>query len=229
MKKYAKIIYDGVTNAANAGVYAFVNYGPVKLYQPVYGKKKEASASIRDSQDRWDAIEPVLGKGQGSVLDIGCNLGFFSFKAAESGRSVIGIDHDSFNILYCKAIQSANKVDRTIFVDKNLDLEAMKNLPRFDVIFNFSVFHHWVKAYGEETAKDMMRVLASKCDALYFETGQPDEVGTKWAPKMAFMGSDPKAWIENFLREIGFSNVSVIGTFSTGLTNTPRYLFAAKK
>lgn len=228
MKKYLKAIYDLLAKTYFAAIYAVLKLAPVKLYQPVYGKKNTEATVTRECEDRWRVIQPAL-QGHGPVLDIGCNVGFFSFKAADTGRMAVGIDHDSFNILFCNAIRSATRSEYTMFANRNLDLGHLKKLPKFDTIFNFSVFHHWVKAYGASEAMEMMRVIAQKCDCLFFETGQPDEAGTKWAEKLAFMGDDPKSWIQSFLQEIGFSDVRVIGTFATGLTKVDRYMFVARK
>lgn len=230
MKRYLKAVYDGAAKLYYAAIYAVLKWAMVRLYQPVYGKKDNAATAVtRECEDRWNVIRPALGAGSGAVLDIGCNVGFFSFKAAETGRMAVGIDHDSFNVLFCNAIRSATRSEYTLFANRNLDLAALKKLPQFETIFNFSVFHHWVKAYGADEAKEMMRVIAQKCDCLFFETGQSNETGTKWAGKLAFMGDNPKDWIQSFLQEIGFSDVRVIGTFATGLTNVDRYMFVARK
>lgn len=116
-----------------------------------------------------------------------------------------------------------------LFVKAMMDPEFVRTMPSFEVVNNLSVFHHWVKAYGADQAQEMMRELASKSDMMFFETGQPDEKGTKWADKLSFMGEEPQSWIERFLREIGFSQVETIGTFDTGLTDIKRTLFVAKK
>ncbi|MFA5100766.1 MAG: DUF1698 domain-containing protein [Candidatus Omnitrophota bacterium] len=229
MKRIVKMVFEGIADLWYKAVYLFLSTGVIKLYQPVFGRMEKADSATRNCLDRWTVIGPMLGNDNGSVLDIGCNLGFFSFKAAESGRLAIGVDHNHFNIHFCRAISYVNRVDGSVFVNKNLDLDTLRNLPKFDVIFNFSVFHHWVKSYNSETAQDMMRVLAKKCDRMFFETGQPNETGAKWAEKLHFMGSRPDVWIETFLRDIGFNDVRMIGTFPTGLTNVKRHLFIASK
>ena len=110
-----------------------------------------------------------------------------------------------------------------------MDKDFIASMPTFDVVLNLSVFHHWVKMYGPDDAQDMMRALAGKCSMMIFETGQSNEVGTKWQEKLSFMGDDPQEWGKDFLQGLGFKTVEVIGTFPTGLTDVDRYLFLAKK
>jgi hypothetical protein len=43
-------------------------------------------------------------------------------------------------------------------------------LPSFDVVFLLSVHHHWLRAYGPEQTRDMLRGLAEKTgSAMIFE------------------------------------------------------------
>ena len=74
----------------------------------------------------------------------------------------------------------------------------------------------------------MLRVVAEHAERyLVFETGQPDEVGAKWAHELTFMEPDAKIWTQDFLREVGFDEVHNLGTFPTSVSDTPRHLFLA--
>ncbi|MCB9991204.1 MAG: DUF1698 domain-containing protein [Rhodospirillales bacterium] len=227
MKHYWKKLYAGLSWAFYKLLLVVLNLLPMKLYQPLYASPK--AYTTRDCHDRWTAIEPHLPQGPGSLLDIGCNLGFFTFKASEKEIMAFGVDADPFYLMTCNAIKTTEKIDHIFFLKGMIDKKYLEQMPSYDTVFNFSVFHHWVKAYGAEEAQEMMRILAGKCNTIFFETGQPDEAGTKWAEKLSFMGDDPKSWIAQFLKEIGFKNVEVIGTFSTGLTAVDRYLYCGKK
>ena len=210
-------------------VYGYISYLPfVRLYQPVYGQSSKRDVT-RSCADRWDVFSQHFPKEKGSVLDIGCNVGFFSFKSAEAGHFAYGVEYHRSNILICNSIKSATNTKNVTFLRHFIDPDFIEKMPAFDTVINLSVFHHWVKAYGLDRAKEMMKVLASKCNCMVFETGQSDEYGSQWPEVLSFMGDTPSEWIESFLKEIGFKDVKNIGTFSTGLTATKRDLFVAKK
>lgn len=227
MKNHFKNAYAVLVNFFAKLLYTILKAAPVEYYQPLYGVQK--AQATRACEDRWAAISSHMDDSPGSLLDIGCNLGYFTFKATEKNKMAIGIDADPFYIIACHTTKIVNKREYAVFSKGLVTKQFLEKMPSFDTIFNFSVFHHWVKAYGQDEAIAMMKILGSKTNALFFETGQPDEKGTKWAERLSFMGDKPDEWGVRFLKECGFSNVEVIGTFATGLTTTERYLFTAKK
>lgn len=229
MKSILSKIMIGLTTLFYHIVYVAVRYLPtIKLYQPVVGGASPKGLT-RSCEDRWEAFSVYLPKEKGSVLDIGCNIGYFSFKSAEEGHFAYGVEYHRSNILICYAIKNVTSAQNTTFIRHFIDIDYLKTMPRFDTVINLSVFHHWVKGYGFDHAKEMMQVLADKCDCLVFETGQSDEQGSQWPEILKFMGDNPEAWIKSFLKEIGFKKITNVGTFSTGLTETKRVVFVAKK
>lgn len=229
MKRYFKHFYALLIKACYQLIYWALCYVPVfKLYQPIHGFNKSGGLT-RECEDRWNVFSKHFPSEKGSVLDIGCNIGYFSFKSAEAGHFAYGIESDHFNYTSCNAIKSATDAQNVVFMKHLMDPDFVAHMPSYDTVINLSVFHHWVKAYGVENAQNMMRNLAQKCKCLVFETGQSNETGSQWPKHLAFMGDDPQQWIGDFLKEIGFTSVEMVGTFPTGLTNVDRYLFVAKK
>lgn len=229
MKRHLKKTYGAIIALTYKIMYWALSHTPFfKLYQPVYGQHISKDLT-RECEDRWNVFSKYFPKEKGAVLDIGCNLGYFSFKSAEQGHFSYGVESDHFNITSCNAIKKSTSVKNVIFAKHLIDQEFLSTMPSFDTVINLSVFHHWVKAYGEEGAKKMMRTLAKKCTCLVFETGQPNEVGSQWPHILSFMGDNPEKWINDFLKDIGFTSVEMVGTFPTGLTNIDRFLFVAKK
>lgn len=210
-------------------IYWTVLYSPfIKLYQPVFRGRVQKQLT-RACQDRWDSFEKYLPEHKGSVLDVGCNIGYFSFKCAEQGRFVCGVESHASNILICNAIQSKTQVDDCVFIKKFIDAEFISKAPDFDVVIHLSVFHHWVKQHGLEKAKMMMQQMTENTSCLVFETGQSTEVGSQWEKVLDFMGDKPEIWIESFLESLGFQSITNVGSFATGLTSTERFLFVARK
>lgn len=231
MIRHIKKLYNILLKLTYRIILALVSFVPLfKLYQPLYTKTTKASPAIRNSQDRWVAMEPHFKAiNSGSVLDIGSNIGYFTFKTAELGHLSTGVESEDFNITVSNALRTCSGQDNASFIKGLITPEYVSLMPKYDAVINLSVFHHWVKAYGADAACEMMKVLASKCNHLVFETGQPNEIGTKWAEKLSFMGDAPEKWIENFLTEIGFTNVKAIGQYATGLTDVKRTMFFASK
>lgn len=228
MRNHIKKVYELVFVGVYALFYALVDLLPTfKLYQPLYGSE-DTDASVRGCEDRWAAMEPHLS-GKGSTLDIGCNIGYFSFKAAEKGHLAFGIEADPIYLSTCNAVKYAKNIENAFFTKGLVTPEYVQAMPSYDAVINLSVFHHWVKVYGADIAQDMMRGLAKKCEMMIFETGQANEAGTKWAKKLDFMGDDPKTWTTAFLKDIGFKTVEIVGDFDSGLTEVKRQLYVAKK
>jgi SAM-dependent methyltransferase len=86
-----------------------------------------------DSELIWNFINTVDFKNR-SVLDIGCNTGYFSFKASQKGGKVIGFEPNK------KTLETAKTI-RDYIIQQ--DVEFVNKMPegKFDIIFYLSVHH----------------------------------------------------------------------------------------
>ena len=109
----------------------------------------------RDCQLRWDMMKPdVRGK---SVLDVGCNLGWFVRKSVEKGAGyTLGIDADKAVIESAFALGG----NYTVF---DLDHDALPDIWRFDVAFCLSVLQHL------KDPDRVLRWLVGHCETIYIE------------------------------------------------------------
>ena len=115
-------------------------------------------------------------------------------------------------------------------MNAEINLSFVEKLPKFDMIVCTSIFHHWVRVYGKDKAFKMMELVANKTNKyLLFETGQYNEVETKWFENLEFMGDDSEQWIEDFLLNLGFSSVVRSGKFDSNLSDVKRTLYIAIK
>ena len=129
MKRHLKILYGRLIRALYQIIYWMLCNTPFfKLYQPVFGHEGDNTLT-RDCEDRWAVFSEHLPKEKGSLLDIGCNIGYFSFKSAELGHRAFGIESDHFNITSCNAIKAATASDNALFMKNLIDPEFVKTMP----------------------------------------------------------------------------------------------------
>jgi len=223
--KVVSVLYKAMINF----IFALQNILSVTHnYQPnPFSKKNRAG---RDTYDRYNAILSNINETPKSVIDLGCNRGFFVLKTAAEGSISIGVDHDWFEIIYARALAEKNNTSNALFMNAEINSSFIDKLPSFDMVVCTSIFHHWVRIYGKEEAFDMMRLIALKTNKyLVFETGQYNEISTSWYKELGFMGDNYEEWIVNFLSKTGFKEVKPIGQFSTHLSDVKRTLFIASK
>ena len=101
---------------------------------------KTPSDSI--SKDKLVALMLPEDMHGSTVLDIGCNTGFFSIECAKRGASVVGIDY------FGKVIDLANKIKNSIYFVNNIKFyemnvgENLNELGTFSHILMLSVIHY---------------------------------------------------------------------------------------
>lgn len=212
-------------------VYSLARLGVIPLYQPLITRSGECGdpAGRQATGERWRALSSRLS-GTRSVLDVGCNGGYFTLKAAREGAFCLGIERDPVYLALARAQAVRSGMAGAVFSGIDLNASTVAKLPSFDAVFCLSVYHHWVRYLGRGEADVIMKGLAEICSRrFFFETGQSDESLAKWARELAFMGSDPKAWLHDYLSALGFGRVECIGSFPTTVSNEPRHLFVAEK
>lgn len=94
----------------------------------------------RECIDRSKMIMRNIGVGPGTCLDIGCNVGWFSFFMSSLGYETTGIDMDKNKIMFARLISSINEENPT-FETAELDLEYAKQMPQYDTILALSILH----------------------------------------------------------------------------------------
>lgn len=198
----------------------------VKVYQPD-PFARTVPEGVRDSADRFEAFSEYLPAGPVSVLDVGCNEGYFVFRLAERGGLSIGIDQDRNAVMIAEARARVHGVPNAVFSNMAVTVDNVDALPDADVVILLSVFHHWARHWGPEVATDVLRRLAVHArHGLVFETGHSGELGARWTDALAFMGGY-REWVRGVLAECGFSKVVEAGEYATTVSATPRVMFVA--
>jgi tRNA (mo5U34)-methyltransferase len=93
---------------------------------------------------KWKAIAPYLPEQLNgwSVLDIGCNAGFYCFELARRGADVVGVDHDPHYLAQAKwAARQFGLEDRIEFKEMQV-YDLIRFGDTFDLVLFMGVFYH---------------------------------------------------------------------------------------
>ena len=181
-------------------------------YQPLpwigYKTKKRQKSSF----ERLEEMQKHMPEGIRSAMDIGCNLGFFMLSLAEKGIFSIGVDTEPGNINIAQYARKKAGIDNCAFTTMMVDPQNVHNLPSVDLVVFFSVWHHWLKAFGEEAAREMLKVLWSHTQkVMYFEAGEDMELRLLNMERDAF-----KKYLLKMLSDLENSNVGELAETSRG-------------
>ena len=217
-KKLAVLIKRGLSSAMSATgewlIYNAQRFSPYKFraYQPMpwiglKTRKRDASTRLR-----WQAIEKNLGIEGGTALDIGSNLGHFVLRLAEKGFFSIGIDMAYGNVKVAQYAQRKAGIENAAFSVMLITPDTVNVLPDTDILVFCSVWHHWIVAYGYESALDMLRVIWGKTrHAMFFETGEDAEI------RHLKVAVKPADWVRSQLElACPDATIRVIGEFDRG-------------
>jgi SAM-dependent methyltransferase len=167
-------------------------------YQPLPWIGRNKALRGVGTAERWSAISRELAGGTyATAMDVGSNVGFFLLALAETGIATVGVEmHEPFFRIsrYAARRLRAKAVGHLLM---EVTPDTVRLLPRTDIVIFLSVFHHWAKTYGFETATGMLRVLWSNCGrVLFFETGQSEMPSEYNLPNLQ---SSSREWLTRFL------------------------------
>lgn len=152
---------DGLGEAITVSVnHVRSNPGSLLLRDPAYQDRRV------DNDERWRMMEARIVPGAGNALDLGCNRGAITRRAAASGLFSIGVDRKATIV---DAARRRTTSPNCHYIQQDIEPGDIERLPRFDVGFLLAVYYHWGK-FGWSTAEDMLRELADRTDQLFVET-----------------------------------------------------------
>ena len=198
-------------------------------YQENYYFKSSNTKNIRDCNSRLKAIKQNINLNF-NILDLGCNNGFFLFKLLHPNSIGLGIDNDRNSIIIAKATANLKNIQNISFLNIDINIEHINNIPNFNTVIFMSVFHHLVYNLGKDTAIKILEIICKKTDKnLIFDTGHINEGNFKWTDSIYFIGEDYEKWFRSFFLQNGFKNFTVIGQFPTNISKNKRKLFLLSK
>lgn len=169
-KRAVKLYRDGGSERLKRGAEEYLRVNTPLLEKPQYQNRRI------DNEQRWELIQSHIQPEHNSVLDIGCAEGFFCARAAERGLQAIGIDSSPESIRTARNTRSDGAVE---FRAEEVTPETIGDLPESDIILFLTVHHHWVRAFGFESAAAMIRTLCAKSDLLVYEPPGDRYLGSK--------------------------------------------------
>jgi SAM-dependent methyltransferase len=118
-------------------------------------------------EERWQMLAAHMDAADRSLLDIGCNIGQFTARAAARGMFAIGID--VFEEVVARAVKVNRDQQGAVFGRLELSPDKVGSLPRTDVTLCMSVHHYWSREHGEPASWRMIGEILDKTRKLFFE------------------------------------------------------------
>lgn len=154
------------------------------------------------------------------VLDLGCNVGFYSFSLAKRGAYVTGID------LRREYIEIASKVSRIYeipveFINRPVTPEFFEeNNGEYDITLCFSMLQWVIDQKGIEYGMNILTTISDKSKALFFDTSVNSGkscLKSKEGEELAFV-------YDLLRRSTSYKEINHIGDVHT-YGNDTRYVF----
>jgi hypothetical protein len=177
-----------------------------QIYTPIMHSAYRKYQYSRRGHMRLDMIRRYLGPNVAdmSLLDIGCNCGYYIFHFRRQGMKVTGIDIDREHLAIAEAQATMYHLDVDL---QNVSMQDLHVDKPFDVVLAMSVFWH-ILGWGKMSAALSESELATKLNMI---------VG-----KYLFWesGPDPEREIELIRKNTDLTMFEQLGTTSaTGIDN----------
>jgi 2-polyprenyl-3-methyl-5-hydroxy-6-metoxy-1,4-benzoquinol methylase len=164
-----------------------------KLYQPAYHFDL-ADIPHSYGNKRFLIIKDNLGIKDGSVLDIGANIGYLSHRMEEMGFRCTAVEINLREVYIMKKLRNANNNNFKIVQDSIFKFREGRTL-NFDIVLALNIFHHFLKrkvTYGE--LKKLLNRI--NCKEMFLETHNPKESQMKGA----FINYQPEEFVKFIIK-----------------------------
>jgi len=195
-------------------------------YHPNYFKGGEGHRKGCDI--RLGAIRSCIKKG--SLLDLGCSEGYFSFGLSNECDPVIAIDNVEENIQKCKEYGRSSYISHITFKVGDI-ISYVRSLPDdfyFQNILYMSVHHHLLAQHGSNVGEEILYRLSERCSSMFFDMGQKNEKGCLgYAWWKALPDINPDDYVKSLFDKTKFTKICPI--CSTLVHGAQRKLWLAGK
>lgn len=164
----------------------------------------------------------------GSLLDVGCSGGFYSFGLSDRCKPILAIDKEQSLIQKCRDIKKSHNIDID-FLHMGVD-ELVRSEGVWDTCLYLSVHHHIIAQLGIEAANNILQILSQRCDCMLFDVGQKNEQNCamhRWWQLLP-PNTDQEAWLLEYLvANTVYTDFQLIG--SSQIHNVERLLWKLTK
>lgn len=241
LKPEKKAKKEGVGSVIKEGIPWVFYRVKMRLFPDIYFRspivKMQSDSSLsyqlrrkEGVEERWELLNPYLETNT-SILDIGCNAGLLTAKAARSGHLAIGIEANEATV--ADAVEYHGHFRDFGIMNKRINPKNVDGFPTFDYVFLFSVYHQLYNHYGREKSEELLRRISQKAsDKLFFEApAQKSKYGDLELPFEDFDEQSIKEYHLEMLDSVIENNgVEYLGSSSRkGGAKGERYLFMIQK
>jgi SAM-dependent methyltransferase len=186
----------------------------MEQYQDIW-IKGNINKGIRECSSRYEAIKPYLEKFKRpfTVLDIGANLGYFSFRIASDfpNSTCVMIENDYGKVL--TELAELNDLKNVIVLNTTVNvniLERLADTEHFDVVLALNVIHHIGRV------DDSISAIERIGETIIVETPSPDDSGScgqKYLGDIFSHVSENYEHLGAFSRHTSKTSKSIMGVF----------------
>lgn len=202
---------------------------PVELFKENHRKEYLNWRNEHLSRPNVDRDKFINLSGK-SVLDLGCEIGYFGWNNARIVKLYLGIDSDPNCINAGQLITTELRYRNIHFINADL-VDFIKDLKvHYDICLFFSIYHHLMYEIGIEEARKVINKVSKICDELYFDMGQKSEHSNKARRKWHCLlpNEEPKIFIQReVLINTLFKKSKILG--ETRVEKSKRLLFRFTK
>ena len=175
----------------------------------------------RVSSSRLNMILERVGSVRGAtVLDLGCNVGYYALQLAKRGATGTGLDKRADYIELANEVAALYQLPAK-FYEAELTPEFLETLaPHYDIALCFSVFQWIAAGLGARKAASFLSALSEKVTHLFFDVAVNSGKACLTAPK-----GQEKQFVATLLREnTTFSRIEHVGDVEP-YRNSVRHVF----
>ena len=192
---------DGLISAIRVSLrYLKKNPSTLLLRDPTYQSDRI------DHDQRWEMMADRIDSDAANALDVGCNRGAITRRAADHGLFSLGIDRKATIV---NSARRRTDSPHCHYIQQNLSPKDIERFPEFDVGFLLAVYYHWTKLYGSNDGEKMLKDLCSRTDQLFLET--PTDLSYIQSEKLGDTDDPQNALHEYFETVIPDSSVEFVG------------------
>ncbi len=153
-----------------------LDYGEGKLYQPLTHPDLQ-DLPRHHGELRFSIIKEHLSFTQGTLLDIGANLGYFCHKFEEEGFDCYAVESDRMCVYLLKELKKAENREFKVIPGSIFEYNKNQGL-KFDVVLALNIFHHFLAR--KDTYLKLIKFLKKiRVKELFFEPPKPNRAKTK--------------------------------------------------